>query len=145
VREYLLENELLETVIGLPANVLDGTGIPPVILVINKNKPAGSPVVFVDASEIGSSNKNRITISEEDAALIADLTAGRLADDERYKAEFMPEIRQQNNELSISRYIVKTVEIKELDIIQELKTLKSYQAGFEQSQQKLALLFAKYQ
>ena len=145
VREYLLENELLETVIGLPANVLDGTGIPPVILVLNKNKPAGLPVVFLDASGIGSSNKNRITISEEDAALIADLAAGKLADDERYKAVFMPEIRQQNNELSISIYIARTFEVRELDIVQELKTFKRHQAHFEQSQQKFALLLAKYQ
>lgn len=145
VREYLLENELLEAVIGLPANVLNGTSIPPVILVLNKNKPAGSPVVFVDASEIGTSNKNRIVISEEDAALIADLSAGKRVDDERYKAVFMPEIRLQNNELNIPRYIAKTVEVEELDLAKELKTLQSYQADFEQSQQKLTSLLAKYQ
>jgi len=144
VREYLLEHELLEAVIGLPANVLDGTGIPPVILVLNKNKPAGSPVVFVDASEIGTNNRNRIAISEEDAALIADLAAGMITDDERYKAIFMPEIRQQNNELSISRYIVKQAEIEEFDIAQELKMLKRYQADFDKSQQKLNLLLAKH-
>ncbi|WP_277850701.1 N-6 DNA methylase [Moellerella wisconsensis] len=145
VREYLLEHELLESVIGLPANVLDGTGIPPVILVLNKNKPAGSPVIFVDASEIGTTKKNRIAISEQDAALIADLAIGKLPEDERYKAVFMPEIRQQNNELSISRYIVKTVEVKELDIAQELKILNNYQVEFEQSQKVLKSLLAKYQ
>tara|TARA_R110002051_G_C8768889_1_gene503021 strand:- start:11574 stop:12848 length:1275 start_codon:yes stop_codon:yes gene_type:complete len=144
VREYLLEHELLEAVIGLPANVLDGTGIPPVVLVLNKNKPAGSPVVFVDANEIGTNNKNRIAISEEDAVLIADLAAGKLVDDERYKAVFMPEIRHQNNELSISRYIVKKAEIEELDVALELKILKRYQADFDKSQQKLNLLLAKH-
>ena len=145
VREYLLENELLGAVIGLPANILDGTGIPPVILVLNKNKPAGSPVVFVDASEIGTTNKNSITISEKDAELIADLVAGKLAEDERYKAVYMPEIRQQNNDLSISRYIEKTIEVEELDVAQELKTLQHYQVEFEQSQKALKSLLAKYQ
>ena len=145
VREHLLENELLEAVIGLPANVLNGTSIPPVILVLNKNKPAGSSVVFVDASEIGKSNKNRITISEEDAVLVADLAAGKLADDERYKAVFMPEIREQNNELNISRYIIKNVEVEELDVEQELQVLNNYQVEFEQSQKTLKLLLAKYQ
>jgi len=145
VREYLLENELLEAVIGLPANVLNGTSIPPVILVLNKNKPAGSSVVFVDASEIGKSNKNRITISEEDAVLIADLAAGKLADDDHYKAVFMPEIREQNNELNISRYIIKNVEVEELDVEQELQVLNNYQVEFEQSQKRLKLLLAKYQ
>lgn len=145
VREYLLENELLEAVIGLPASVLSGTSIAPAILVLNKNKQAGSPVVFVDASEIGTPNKNSVAISEEDALLIADLAAGKLADDERYKSVFIPEIRQQNNELSISRYIIKKVKVEELDIAQELKTLHSYQAEFEQSQQVLSSLLSKYQ
>ncbi|MGJ8681190.1 N-6 DNA methylase [Paraglaciecola sp.] len=145
VREYLLENELLEAVIGLPASVLSGTSIAPVILVLNKNKQGGSPVVFVDASEIGTPNKSSVAISEEDALLIAELAAGKLIDDERYKSVFIPEIRQQNNELTISRYIVKKVEVEELNIAKELKTLKSYQAEFEQSQQALTTLLAKYQ
>lgn len=145
VREYLLENELLEAVIGLPASVLSGTSIAPAILVLNKNKQAGSPVVFVDASEVGIPNKNSVAISEEDALLIADLAAGKLTDDERYKSVFIPEIRQQNNELSISRYIIKKAKVEELDIAQELKTLHSYQAEFEQSQQVLSSLLFKYQ
>lgn len=145
VREYLLENELLEAVIGLPASILDGTGIPPVILVLNKNKQAGSPVVFVDASNMGSEERHRVTISHQEAKLIAELAAGKRVDDERYKAVFIPEIRQQNNELSISRYIVKEIEVEELDLAKELKILKNYQAGFEQSQQVLTSLLAKYQ
>jgi len=56
----------------------------------------------------------------------------------------MPEIRHQNNELSISRYIVKKAEIEELDVALELKILKRYQADFDKSQQKLNLLLAKH-
>ncbi|HHC7282567.1 TPA: N-6 DNA methylase [Vibrio parahaemolyticus] len=145
VREYLLENELLEAVIGLPASILDATSIPPVVLVLNKNKHAGSPVVFVDASDIGTKDKHRITITNQDAKLIAELAEGKRADDERYKAVFIPEIRQNNNELSISRYIVKEIEVEELDIVQELKKLKICQADFAQSQQVLTSLLAKYQ
>ncbi len=145
VREYLLENELLEAVIGLPASILDGISIPPVVLVLNKNKQAGSPVVFVDASDIGNEEKHRVAITLQDAKLIADLATGKRAEDTRYKAVFIPEIRQNNNELSISRYIVKEIAVEELDLAKELKTLKSYQADFEQSQQVLASLLAKYQ
>ena len=50
----------------------------------------------------------------------------------------------QNNELSISRYIVKKAEIEELDVALELKILKRYQADFDKSQQKLNLLLAKH-
>jgi type I restriction enzyme M protein len=145
VREYLLENELLEAVIGLPASILDFTGIPPVILVLNKNKPAGSPVIFVDASEIGTPNRNSINISENDAKLIADLASGKLVDDKRYKAVFIPEIRDQNNELNISKYIIKNIEIEELNIAEELAKLRSAEEDFAQSQQKLTELLNKFQ
>lgn len=145
VREYLLENELLEAVIGLPAGILDATAIPPVILVLNKNKQAGSPVVFVDASDMGSNERHRIIMSDQEAQLIAELATGKRVEDKRYKAVFIPEIRQNNNELSISRYIAKEIEVAELDLAKELKTLQVYQADFEQSQQALTALLAKYQ
>jgi type I restriction enzyme M protein len=145
IREYLLENELLEAVIDLPASILDFTGIPPVILVLNKNKPAGSPVIFVDASEIGTPNRNSINISENDAKLIADLASGKFVDDKRYKAVFIPEIRVQNNELNISKYIIKTIEIEEINLPKELTKLRSAEEYFAQSQKKLTELLNKYQ
>jgi type I restriction enzyme M protein len=145
VREYLLENELLEAVIGLPASILDSTGISPVILVLNKAKPAGSPVIFIDASTLGSPERNGIAISESDAELIANLASGKLKEDERYKAVFIPEIRDNNNELNISRYIAKNIEIEELNMPEELKILRSFQEEFEQSQKTLIELLNKYQ
>ena len=144
VREYLLENELLEAVIGLPASILDGTAIAPALLILNKSKPAGSPIKFVDASEIGMFEKSQVEISEDDSQLIASLALGKLADDERYKEVFIPEIRKQNNELNISKYIAKNIDIEELDVNEELKKLSSYQANFEQSQQTLTSLLSKF-
>jgi type I restriction enzyme M protein len=144
VRAYLLENELLEAVIGLPASILDGTAIAPALLILNKNKPAGSPIKFVDASEIGMFEKSQVEISEDDSQLIASLALGKLADDERYKEVFIPEIRKQNNELNISKYIMKDIDVEELDVNEELKKLSSYQASFEQSQQTLTSLLSKF-
>lgn len=144
VREYLLENELLEAIIGLPASILDTAAIPPVILVLNKNKPVGSPVIFVDASEIGTPTKNSIKISKDDASLIANLAEGKFPEDKRYKAVFIPEIREKNNELNISKYIARTIEIKELNMNEELIKLKHFESNFTQSQKKLTALLSKY-
>ena len=144
VREYLLENELIEAVIGLPASILDATGIAPLMLVLNKNKPAGSPIKFVDASDIGTTTKNQVEISEEDSQLIAALAAGSLADDERYKEVLIPEIRSNNSELKISTYIVKSIDVEELDVYEELKKLSDSQVNFEKNQQKLFSLLDKY-
>ncbi|WP_295475250.1 type I restriction-modification system subunit M [uncultured Pseudomonas sp.] len=62
IRKQLIENDHLETIIGLPSNIFFGTGIPTVILVL-RQKRAGSDVLFVDASKgfakEGKNNKLR--------------------------------------------------------------------------------------
>lgn len=62
IRKQLIENDHLETVIGLPSNIFFGTGIPTVILVL-RQKREGSDVLFVDASKgfakEGKNNKLR--------------------------------------------------------------------------------------
>lgn len=62
IRKQLIENDHLETIIGLPANIFFGTGIPTVILVL-RQKRDGSDVLFVDASKgfakEGKNNKLR--------------------------------------------------------------------------------------
>lgn len=62
IRKQLIENDHLETIIGLPANIFFGTGIPTVILVL-RQKREGSDVLFVDASKgfakEGKNNKLR--------------------------------------------------------------------------------------
>lgn len=62
IRKQLIENDHLETIIGLPSNIFFGTGIPTVILVL-RQKREGSNVLFVDASKgfakEGKNNKLR--------------------------------------------------------------------------------------
>lgn len=62
IRKQLVENDHLETIIGLPSNIFFGTGIPTVILVL-RQKRQGSDVLFVDASKgfakEGKNNKLR--------------------------------------------------------------------------------------
>jgi type I restriction enzyme M protein len=62
IRKQLIENDHLETIIGLPSNIFFGTGIPTVILVL-RQKRKDSDVLFVDASKgfakEGKNNKLR--------------------------------------------------------------------------------------
>lgn len=62
IRKQLIENDHLETIIGLPSNIFFGTGIPTVILVL-RQKRESSDVLFVDASKgfakEGKNNKLR--------------------------------------------------------------------------------------
>ena len=52
IREYLIKNKnYLDTVIGLPANIFYGTGIPTSILVFKKHRENHDNILFIDASE----------------------------------------------------------------------------------------------
>ena len=50
IREYLIKNNFVDTVIQLPANLFFGVGIATCIIVIKKNKKDNN-ILFVDASE----------------------------------------------------------------------------------------------
>ena len=70
IRRALLEEDLVEAVIGLPAKLFFGTGIPASILILNKNKPEErrGKVLFIDASPEGfyrdGSNRNFLRIED---------------------------------------------------------------------------------
>jgi len=59
IRQQLIEENLLEAVIGLPANLFFGTGIPASILLFNKAKGNNTDVLFIDASKGFEAGKNQ--------------------------------------------------------------------------------------
>jgi type I restriction-modification system DNA methylase subunit len=70
IREALLEEDLFESVIGLPEKLFYGTGIPAAVLILNKAKPQQrkGKVLFIDASPEGfyHEGKNRNSLRLED-------------------------------------------------------------------------------
>ncbi|KQT24150.1 type I restriction endonuclease subunit M [Chryseobacterium sp. Leaf405] len=59
IRQQLIDENLLEAVIGLPANLFYGTGIPAAILLFNRAKGDNKDVLFIDASALYDSGKNQ--------------------------------------------------------------------------------------
>lgn len=104
IRKNLIENDHLETIIGLPANIFFGTGIPTIILVL-RQKRTSSDVLIVDASKgfakEGKSNKLRAS----DIKKIADTVIAR-ASLPRY-SRLVPKTELQANDynLNIPRYV----------------------------------------
>lgn len=106
IRKQLIENDHLETIIGLPSNIFFGTGIPTVILVL-RQKRESSDVLFVDASKgfakEGKNNKLRAC----DIKKITDAVIGRAAVPGYSrlvpKAELQSEANNYN--LNIPRYV----------------------------------------
>ena len=111
IREQLLRSGILKGIIGLPANLFYGTGIPACVLVLDKeNATARKGVFMVDASKafIKDGNKNRLR--EQDIHRIVD-TFTRQVDTPRY-ARMVPlsEIAGPKNDynLNLPRYIDST-------------------------------------
>jgi type I restriction enzyme M protein len=118
IRENLIENNNIETIIGLPNNIFFGTGIPTIIMVLKKNR-TNSDVLFIDASKgfIKDGNKNKL--QAKDVKKIVDMVINRnpLKKDIKYsKLVYKDEIIQNEYNLNISRYVNSSEEIETWDI-----------------------------
>lgn len=77
IRRNLIENNHIEAIIGLPANIFFGTGIPTIIMILRQKRDA-SDVLFVDASGeyIKDGKQNRLRASISAASPMRSSTAG---------------------------------------------------------------------
>ncbi|WP_430626600.1 N-6 DNA methylase [Sulfobacillus thermotolerans] len=129
IRQGLLEDDLIDAVIGLPPNLFYGTGIPAAILIIRKSKPESHRhrVLFIEASRDFQPGKNQNSLRPEDIAKIVDAYAA-YQDVEKYgRVVSLEEIRQNEYNLNISRYVDTSEEQEEVDIsvlIRELRQLE---------------------
>ena len=106
IREGILEDDLLEAVIGLPSALFYGTGIPAALLIINKNKPKErkDKVLFINGELEYLEGKNQNKLREEDIAHILKVY-DTFSDEKRYsKVVSMEEIRENDYNLNIRRY-----------------------------------------
>ena len=119
IRQSIIDKGYIKGIIGLPANLFYGTGIPACILVIDKSDADERQGIFmIDASHdyIKDGNKNRLR--ERDIYKIVTTFNQRITDDPKY-ARFVPndeiKIKNQYN-LNIPRYIDSSTPEDEQDI-----------------------------
>lgn len=127
IREALIKENLLEAVIGLPANLFFGTGIPAAILIFNKGKKH-KDVLFIDASKEFESGKKQNKLREGHLKQVLDAYEG-FEDIEKYahRATF-EEIEENDFNLNIPRYVDTFEAEEEVDLAQvktEIETLES--------------------
>ncbi|MBX3737398.1 MAG: type I restriction-modification system subunit M [Candidatus Didemnitutus sp.] len=126
VRQKLIQENLLEAVIGLPANLFFGTGIPAAILLFNKGKTHGD-VLFIDASRDYAEDKNQNRLTDDHIARIV-ATYRDFKTVEKYAYRATPqEITDNDYNLNIPRYVDTFEEEAEIDLAavkQEIATLE---------------------
>ncbi len=135
IRQQTIEENLLEAVIGLPANLFYGTGIPAAIIIFNKAKKSNN-VLFIDASREFENGKNQNKLRDIDIEHIvstyrkfteSSLGVGVIEDKYAYVATF-EEIQENDYNLNIPRYVDTYEEEAEIDIValqQEIETLET--------------------
>ena len=123
IRQQVIDENLLEAVIGLPANLFFGTGIPAAIAVFNKGKKTEN-VLFIDASREFEAGKNQNVLREEDLEHIVktyrqftngELEAG-VAEDKYAFVATLDDIKENEYNLNIPRYVDTFEEEEEIDI-----------------------------
>lgn len=116
IRRKLIEENLLDCVIGLPEKLFYGTGIPAAILILRKGKP-DKGVLFIDASREFKAGKNQNQLTREHLdKIIATIAAGESVP--KYAHLATPEEIAGNDwNLNIPRYVDTFEEEAEIDLV----------------------------
>lgn len=104
IRKNLIENNHIDTIIGLPANIFFGTGIPTIIIVL-KQKRENTDTLIIDASKgfIKEGKNNKLRAS--DIKRIVDAVMNRKSIDKFSRLVSREEIRSNDYNLNIPRYV----------------------------------------
>lgn len=138
IRKNLIEQNHIDTIIGLPANIFFGTGIPTIIMIL-KQKRTSTDVLIIDASKgfikVGKNNKLRAS----DIKKIVDVVTKRESVEKYSKAVSRDEIRSNEYNLNIPRYVDSSEDSESWDIyasmfgglpISEIEELHKYWLAF---------------
>ena len=138
IRKNLIEKNKIDAIIGLPANIFYGTGIPTIIMVL-KQKRANTDVLIIDASKgfVKEGKNNKLRAS--DIKRIVDVVTRRESVDKYSKVVSRDEIRANDYNLNIPRYVDSSEAAESWDIyasmfgglpVSEIDELKEYWRAF---------------
>ena len=138
IREAVIRENLLDAVVGLPANLFFGTGIPAALLIFDRcRRPMGQDsVLIIDASREYESSTNRNRLREQDIEKIVETYRNRRVIDKYSSLVAFAEIEENEFNLNIPRYVDTFEEEEEIDIA-------AVQAEIEQIEAELAATQAK--
>jgi len=126
IRQKLIDENLLDAVIGLPANLFFGTGIPAAILIFKRHK-ADDSVLFIDASRAFEPGSNQNRLRPQDIERILETYKARQTVEKYAYCASHAEIAANDYNLNIPRYVDTFEQEDAIDLraVQaEIKTLK---------------------
>lgn len=115
IRKNLIENNNIDAIIGLPANIFFGTGIPTIIMVLKKGR-TNDDVLIIDASKGFAKEGKNNKLRARDIKKIADTYNDRLEIPHFSRKVSRKEIRENDYNLNIPRYVDSSEKAESIDI-----------------------------
>jgi type I restriction enzyme M protein len=144
IRQKLIEENLLDAVVGLPANLFPTTSIPVAILVFDRSREKGGlneshrDIIFIDASRDYQSAKTRNLLLEEHLARIVDTYRARRDVDKYAHVAAFEEIKGNDFNLNIPRYVDTFEEEEEIDIAAVQRDIDRIEGELAEVKRKMA-------
>ena len=139
IRKNIIDENLLDAVIGLPANLFYGTSIPTCVLVFKGREARGEnkDILFIDASNDFEKGKNQNKLSPANIDKIIEAIRERKGIEKYAHVASLDEIKENDYNLNIPRY-VDTFEEEEVIALDEVaRELQDVKADIEKSTQDL--------
>ncbi|MDD5773218.1 MAG: type I restriction-modification system subunit M [bacterium] len=139
IRKALLEEDFFEAIIGLVPNLFYGTGIPAAILILNRNKPKErkNKVLFINASEYYEAGKKQNRLRDEDIEKIVKVFNEYKDVDKFSRVVSLDEIRENDHNLNISRYVDISEPEEKIDVKDALKKLRELEKERDKAEKKM--------
>lgn len=139
IRKYLIENKnYLDAVIGLPANIFYGTGIPTCIMVFKKCRENPDDILFIDASREFEKVKTQNVLRAPHIDKIVDTYRTRKEIDKYSKKTSLKTIAQNDYNLNIPRYVDTFEAEEEIDINAIAKQIQQLDKDMEKIDKTIA-------
>ena len=137
IRKKLLEDDYIDAVIGLPANLFYSTGIPVCVLVLKKCRKH-EQILFINASsdEHYEKGKRQNKLRKEDVDLIVETYQNRREIIRYSRPVSLSEIKENDFNLNITRYVNLSKEEEQIDLLEVNKQLQAIEKEIKQARDR---------
>jgi len=144
IRQKLIEENLLDAVIGLPANLFTTTGIPVAILVFDRSREEDGPnearkdVLFIDASKEFTPGKTQNLLEDKHSEKVLAAYAARAFVDKFAYVATPEEIAENDHNLNIPRYVDTFEPEEEIDVAAVQKEINAIETELADVRKRMA-------
>lgn len=127
IRQKIIDEDVIEAIIGLPPKLFYNTTIPVVLMILNRSKSNKQKILFIDARNEYKSNKIKNLLLSEHTDRIIDTYRNFKTEENYSKIVQLKDIAEKGYDLSIGHYVILQKK-EDLDIDQEVSELRKLEA-----------------